>query len=128
MPGEIELPAGVWYDYSTKYEKDIAITRVPALGLPEAVVKGLQSHALQAFRATGCHGLARIDFFVERRTGQIWLNELNTLPGFTTISMYPKLMAHAGVPYGELIERLCQLALRRHQRQQGLRCDMGKAS
>ncbi len=128
MPGEIELPPGVWYDYSVKYEKDIAISRVPARDLPPAVVAGLQAHALRAFRATGCHGLARIDFFVQRQSGQMWLNELNTLPGFTTISMYPKLMAHAGVPYSELIERLCQLALRRHRSQQRLRCDMGAAS
>jgi D-alanine--D-alanine ligase len=125
MPGEIELPPGVWYDYSVKYEQDVAITRVPAHGLPAPVVVSLQAHALKAFRATGCHGLARIDFFVHRQNGQVWLNELNTLPGFTTISMYPKLMAHAGVPYGELIERLSRLALLRHEQQQGLRSDKG---
>jgi D-alanine-D-alanine ligase len=112
-PGEIELPPGVWYDYETKYEKDVATYHIPAQ-LPAEVASALQHAARRAFVATGCKGLARIDFFVERGTDRVFLNELNTMPGFTSISMYPKLMANAGVPYRQLITRLCELAVAHH--------------
>lgn len=112
-PGEILLPAGVWYDYDTKYTKDVARIELPA-ALDAAAAARIRKVALQAFRATGCHGLARIDFLVDRHNGTPYLNELNTMPGFTSISMYPKLMGKAGVEYPELIHRLCQLALERH--------------
>ncbi len=121
-PGEIELPPGVWYDYETKYEKDVATYHIPA-SLPDDVARTLQAHARQAFVSCGCKGLARIDFFVERGTGRVFLNELNTMPGFTSISMYPKLMAHAGVPYRELITRLCDLAIEHHSARRKLRND-----
>ncbi len=112
-PGEIVLPEGVWYDYDTKYVKDVARLAIPA-ALPPELARTISAHAIEAFRATGCHGLARVDFLLERGSGTAYLNELNTMPGFTSISMYPKLMAHAGVGYAELIHRLCQLGLQRH--------------
>lgn len=112
-PGEIGLPAGVWYDYDTKYEKDVATTHVPA-DLDPGMAARISALALRAFRVTGCHGLARIDFLLDRATGTPFLNELNTMPGFTSISMYPKLMAHAGIPYRDLVTRLCDLATERH--------------
>ena len=118
-PGEIELPAGTWYDYEAKYVNDSAQLRIPAQ-LPAETVQTVRDLAGQAFRASGCHGLARVDFLVERQSLKAYLNEVNTMPGFTTISMYPKLMGHAGIPYTELISRLCDLALLRHERRQKL--------
>lgn len=109
-PGEIRLPPGLWYDYDNKYENDVATLHIPA-DLPAATVAQLQELALRAFRRTGCAGLARVDFFVDEVTLEPYLNELNTMPGFTSISMYPKMMEHAGVPYPELVSRLCDLAL-----------------
>ncbi|MGB1014407.1 MAG: D-alanine--D-alanine ligase family protein [Nannocystaceae bacterium] len=118
-PGEIVLPPDTWYDYNTKYVDDVAGLQIPA-DIPAEVIAQLQTLSLQAFRACGCHGLARVDFLVERGTWVPYLNEINTLPGFTTISMYPKLMGHAGVSYTELITRLCELALGRHRQRQAL--------
>ncbi|MCH9680833.1 MAG: D-alanine--D-alanine ligase [Deltaproteobacteria bacterium] len=114
-PGEIGLPPGVWYDYDTKYIDDVATLHIPA-ELPSSTVEAIRAAALRSFRVTGCKGLARIDFLLCRQTGTPYLNELNTMPGFTSISMYPKLMAHAGVGYGELITRLCELGLANHER------------
>jgi D-alanine--D-alanine ligase len=113
-PGEIGLPPGVWYDYDTKYVNDVATLDIPA-ALPEDVVARMQQLALRAFQVTGCKGLARIDFLLCRKTGTPYLNELNTMPGFTSISMYPKLMAHAGVGYTELVTTLCELAMEHHR-------------
>jgi D-alanine--D-alanine ligase len=113
-PGEIVLPAGVWYDYDTKYVKDVAVPQIPA-NLPADLADRIRTLALRAFEVTGCRGLARIDFLLDRTNGDVYLNELNTMPGFTSISMYPKLMEHAGVPYPELIHRLCELALAYHR-------------
>lgn len=110
--GEILLPEGTWYDYDNKYENDVASYAIPT-ELPKELLSRLQELSLRAFRATGCHGLARVDFFVDRSTGEPYLNELNTMPGFTTISMYPKLMEDSGVPYGALITRLCELGIER---------------
>ncbi len=112
-PGEITLPDGVWYDYDTKYINDVAGLKIPA-ELPSDTVARLQDLALKTFRMADGHGLCRVDFLVDKDTLEPYLNEPNTMPGFTSISMYPKLMAHAGVPYGELITRLCELGLRRH--------------
>lgn len=118
-PGEIVLPPGVWYDYETKYVKDVAVPRIPA-DLPAASAERIRSLALRAFEVTGCRGLARIDFLLDRGTGEAYLNELNTMPGFTSISMYPKLMEHAGVAYPELVHRLCELALAHHRERKEL--------
>ncbi len=121
-PGEIVLPEGVWYDYESKYLKDVAGLEIPA-ALPTAVSAQLKQLTLEAFRAAGCHGLARVDFFVDRKTHAPYLNEVNTMPGFTSISMYPRLMAHAGVPFREQLTRLCALALERHALRKSLRID-----
>lgn len=112
-PGEIGLPPGVWYDYDTKYVHDVTTLHIPA-ALPPGVEEAIRRTALRAFQVTGCTGLARIDFLLCRKTDTAYLNELNTMPGFTSISMYPKLMAHAGVSYSELVTELCELALRHH--------------
>lgn len=108
-PGEIELPPGVWYDYGNKYVTDVATYHIPA-ALPAQTLQRVQELALLAFRATGCEGLARVDFLVDRQTHTPYLNELNTMPGFTSISMYPKLMEHAAIGFRELVSRLCELA------------------
>lgn len=113
-PGEIGLPPGEWYDYDNKYLKDVATLQIPAR-LPASVAAELKATALRAFRLAGCKGLARIDFLVDRSTMAIYLNEINTMPGFTTISMYPKLIEHAGVGYADLIAHLCELALAHHE-------------
>jgi len=118
-PGEIGLPPGVWYDYDTKYVTDVATLHVPA-PLSEDVAERLQRIALRAFQVTGCKGLARVDFLLCRKTGTPYLNELNTMPGFTSISMYPKLMEHAGVEQTELVTTLCELALEHHRVRRGL--------
>ena len=118
-PGEIGLPPGTWYDYDTKYVNDVATLHIPA-AVPDDVEAAIRRTALRAFQVTGCKGLARIDFLLCRKTGTPYLNELNTMPGFTSISMYPKLMAHAGVSYPELVTTLCELALEHHRARRGL--------
>lgn len=123
-PGEIELPPGTWYDYDTKYVDDVATLRIPA-ALDDSVAEQIRQSALRAFAVTGCKGLARIDFLLCRRTGTAYLNELNTMPGFTSISMYPKLMEHAGVAYGELVTRLCTLGLAHHEQRRGRSYERG---
>ena len=102
-PGEI-VPDGTFYDYAAKYEKPASKTIVPAK-LPKDIIEKLQTYALTMFQAVDGRGLARIDFFVTDK-GQIYLNEINTMPGFTSISMYMKLWEHAGVPRTQLIETL----------------------
>ncbi|MEM7160023.1 MAG: D-alanine--D-alanine ligase family protein [Myxococcota bacterium] len=114
QPGEIGLPEGTWYDYDTKYVDDVATLHIPA-ELPADIVKAIQATALRAFQVTGCKGLARVDFLLCRETGTAYLNELNTMPGFTSISMYPKLMGHVGVEYSQLVTRLCELGLHNHR-------------
>lgn len=115
LPGEIILPKGQWYTYESKYIDDVATYAIP-VELPPETTQTLQTLALRAFRATRCAGLARVDFLLERGSLRPWLNEVNTMPGFTSISMYPKLMAAAGVPYGELISRLVDLGIAAHER------------
>ena len=114
MPGEIILPKGQWYTYENKYLDDVATYAIPA-ELPQATIELLQALALRAFRATRCAGLARGDCLVERGSLAPWLNEVNTMPGFTTISMYPKMMGAAGVGYTQLITRLVELGIAAHE-------------
>lgn len=122
QPGEIVLPEGTWYDYDTKYIKNVARYEIPAQLTPH-VVELIEKHALQAFRVLECSGLARLDFLLDRASGTAYFNEPNTMPGFTSISMYPKLMAAAGVPYRELVTRLCELGLERHAARSRLSVD-----
>jgi D-alanine-D-alanine ligase len=113
LPGEV-IPAREFYDYTAKYLEDTTRFLVPAKLRP-AHVRRFQELAVAAFRALDCAGMARVDFLLERRTGRIYLNEVNTIPGFTAISMYPKLWEASGLPYARLLERLIELALERHQ-------------
>ena len=123
LPGEI-IPRTGFYDYQAKYLDDSAELVVPALLRPEQVEK-IQDLALRSFQALECRGLARVDFFLERTTEEIYVNEINTIPGFTSISMYPKLWQASGLAYSDLIDRLIQLALERHRRRQSRRIDGG---
>ncbi|MGB5873945.1 MAG: D-alanine--D-alanine ligase family protein [Bacteroidota bacterium] len=111
--GEI-IPSNEFYDYDAKYVDGKSTSIVPA-ELPKRVTKRIRELAVQAFRAVDCAGMARVDFFVTRGRNRIVLNELNTLPGFTLISMYPKLWEASGIPYHELLERLVELAFERHR-------------
>jgi D-alanine-D-alanine ligase len=112
VPGEI-VPGHEFYDYEDKYLEDKARTIVPA-DLPPRTVERLQRDAVTAFRAIDGAGLARVDFFIEGRS-RIVTNEINTMPGFTSISMYPKMWEASGISYSELIDRLITLALERHR-------------
>ncbi len=112
--GEI-VPAKEFYDYEAKYQSEGSELVLPAK-ITKAEAKQIRAMAIQAFEACDCAGLARVDFLMEPGAkGRIYLNEINTLPGFTSISMYPKLWAASGVPYPELIDRLIALALERAQ-------------
>jgi D-alanine-D-alanine ligase len=113
VPGEI-VPGQEFYDYNAKYLDEGSQLIIPAK-LSKAETKKVQQLAIAAFKAVDCSGLARVDFLMEPKTRKIYLNEINTMPGFTSISMYPKLWAATGVTYPELIERLIQLGLERHQ-------------
>jgi D-alanine-D-alanine ligase len=107
--GEIIPKGHPFYDFEAKYlDEDGAELRIPAL-IDDAVAERIQRHAVTAFRATGCAGMARVDFFLHG-DDELWLNEINTIPGFTSISMYPKLWEASGLPYPALIERLLDLA------------------
>jgi D-alanine-D-alanine ligase len=112
VPGEI-VPSAEFYDYSAKYLDEGSQLIIPAK-LSKSESKRVQELAVAAFRAVDCSGLARVDFLMDPKSRKIYLNEINTMPGFTSISMYPKLWAASGVPYPELIERLIKLGIDRH--------------
>ena len=119
LPGEI-LPRHEFYSYEAKYlDEDGAALEVPAQ-LPEGVVAEIQRLAVATFRTLCCEGMARVDFFLRSGT-EVLVNEINTIPGFTRISMYPKLWEASGISYTELIDRLIQLAIQRHERDRKLR-------
>ena len=112
VPGEI-VPHREFYDYAAKYLEEGSQIVIPAK-LTSAQVKKFQSLSIAAFKALELAGMARVDFFLERKGGKIFLNEVNTIPGFTSISMYPKMWEASGVPFRELIDRLISLALELH--------------
>jgi D-alanine-D-alanine ligase len=112
VPGEI-VPGKEFYDYTAKYLDEGSQLIIPAK-LSKAETKKVQELAVRAFQAVDCSGLARVDFLMDPKTRKIFLNEINTMPGFTSISMYPKLWAASGLAYPNLIERLIQLGLERH--------------
>ena len=116
-PGEI-LAGAEFYTYDDKYKNGVSQTVIPA-HLPEEKLDEVKTYAAMAYTALNCEGLARCDFFVEKGTGRVLINEINTLPGFTSISMYPKLMEHEGVPVPALIDQLIALALERKDRFHG---------
>lgn len=119
LPGEI-LPKTSFYSYESKYIDETGAELAIPADLPEEIIKDLQRVAVSAFKALQCEGLARVDFFLTD-DGRIYVNEINTLPGFTQISMYPKLWEVSGISYTELINRLIDLSIERHKRMQQLK-------
>jgi D-alanine-D-alanine ligase len=113
LPCEI-LPSREFYDYEDKYLLDRARTQVPADLTPEQTEE-LRRLAVECYRAVECEGMARVDFFLEKETGRMYINEINTIPGFTSISMYPKMWEHSGVPFSALLDQLIEFALDRHR-------------
>lgn len=113
LPGEV-IPSREFYDYTAKYIDDDSRLLIPAPLSAEQTAE-VQRLAAAAFLAIDGAGLARVDFLLDRQSGQLYLNEVNTLPGFTSISMYPKLWAASGLPFESLVDRLIELALERHQ-------------
>jgi D-alanine-D-alanine ligase len=122
LPGEIVshgFSGADWYDYSAKYDEGGMDLVVPPR-LPQETIERVQELAVASFVAGECEGMARVDFFV-RPDGEVLVNELNTIPGFTATSVYAKLFEQSGIPYPELVDRLVQLALERHERRSRLR-------
>jgi D-alanine-D-alanine ligase len=113
VPGEI-VPGKEFYDYAAKYLDEGSQLIIPAK-LTKSETKTVQKLAVQAFQAVDCSGLARVDFLMDPKTRKIYLNEINTMPGFTAISMYPKLWAASGLAYADLIDRLIRLGIERHE-------------
>jgi D-alanine-D-alanine ligase len=123
VPGEI-IPSGEFYDYEAKYLNAESRDVIPA-PLPERLTQEIRSLAVAAFKALDCAGMARVDFLLaDDGSGSLYVNELNTIPGFTTISMYSKMWAASGVSYPQLIDRLIALAIERHAEKQQLRTSM----
>ena len=102
-------PSNEFYDYSAKYIDNASGLTIPAI-IPEETAEKIREYAVTVFKALGCRGMSRVDFFVLRGSGEIKFNEINTLPGFTSISMYPKLWEKSGIPYSELIDKLIEYA------------------
>ena len=119
--GEV-IPGGEFYDYNEKYIRDTTTLVIPAEIRPK-VSEDVRRLSVAAFKAADCAGLARVDFLMQRRPGKLYVSELNTMPGFTTISMYPKLWEHSGLPYHKLLDRLIRLAVERHKARAHLRVD-----
>jgi D-alanine-D-alanine ligase len=126
VAGEI-LPSHEFYDYAAKYLDDATELVIPA-ALSEEQSQELRSMALEAFAAVEASGFARVDFLIDRQTGKVYLSELNSLPGFTNGSMYPRLWEASGLPYPKLLDRLIDLALERHQRRSRLERAFRKSS
>jgi D-alanine-D-alanine ligase len=119
LPCEI-LPSRDFYDYEDKYLLDRAQTKVPA-ELAAERTEELRRLAVECYRAVECEGMARVDFLLEAATDRLYINEINTIPGFTSISMYPKMWEHSGIPFAALIDRLIELALERDRRKKATR-------
>lgn len=120
--GEI-VASNEFYDYNAKYIDGKSQAIIPA-AIPQETAEEIRRQALKAFVALDLSGLARVDFFMEKETGQIYINEVNTMPGFTEISMYPKLWEASGLPYAQLLDRLIELAIERHEDRQRNRTSM----
>ncbi|HUG14847.1 MAG TPA: D-alanine--D-alanine ligase family protein [Thermomicrobiales bacterium] len=117
--GEV-VPGHEFYDYEAKYVDDTSELIIPA-DVPDAAREEVTALAIRAFRVLDCAGMARVDFFLERGTNRVLLNELNTIPGFTAISMYPKLWEASGLPLPQLVKRLVELSIERHAERYGSR-------
>jgi D-alanine-D-alanine ligase len=120
LPGQVVSHLADWYDYASKYDAGGSELVVPPPGLSESQIERAQALAVQAFVATDCEGMARADFFVRESDGEIVMNELNTIPGFTATSFYTRLFEASGWSYRQILDRLIELALERHQRRSGL--------
>ncbi len=122
--GEI-LPKHEFYSYEAKYLDSAGADLVIPADLDQEVSEKIRNMAVLAFKSLNCSGLARIDFFADRDSGDLYFNEINTMPGFTGISMYPKLWEHSGLPYGDLLDRLIELAFEKHAEKQrtGIKAD-----
>ena len=122
VPGEI-LPQHEFYSYEAKYlDPEGAQMNIPAK-LPAKLSAAIRQCAVAGFKALNCNSMARVDFFLDKETNQFYLNEINTLPGFTSISMYPKLWEATGIQYSELLDHLVNLALARHQEKSAIKTD-----
>jgi D-alanine-D-alanine ligase len=119
MPCEV-LPSQEFYDYDDKYVLDKAQFKLPA-EIGQEKTGELRRLAVAAYRAVECSGMARVDFLLEAATGRLYINEINTIPGFTSISMFPKMWEHSGLPYPKLIDRLIDLAIERHELRKQIR-------
>ena len=120
LPGQIDTLEHEWYDYASKYDEGGMELIVPPPGLPQETVELLQRRAVDSFVASECEGLARVDFFVRESDGEVVLNELNTMPGFTATSVWARLFEASGLGYAEALDRLVALALERHERRSKL--------
>jgi D-alanine-D-alanine ligase len=119
LPGAIDTLGHDWYDYASKYDADGMNLIVPP-DLERETIELVQRRAVDAFIASECEGLARVDFFVRASDGEVVVNELNTMPGFTATSVYARLFEASGIGYGELLDRLIRLALERRERRSTL--------
>jgi D-alanine-D-alanine ligase len=119
IPCEIH-PSREFYDYEDKYILNQATTDLPAKLEPEQIEE-IRRLAVGCYEAVQCEGMARVDFLMEASTGKLYINEINTIPGFTSISMYPKMWEYSGIPYSQLIDRLIELALERHAAKKAIR-------
>lgn len=119
LPGEVIMTTD-FYDFESKYvDKDASSTQVPA-DITDEQIETVRETAVKAYKAMGCEGLSRVDFFITS-DGEVLINEINTIPGFTNISMYPKMWEATGIPYSELIDILIELAIERYQKEQQLK-------
>jgi len=119
IPGEV-LPNHEFYSYEAKYlDEDGAVLQVPA-DIPKSASENIKNLAIKTFTTLSCEGMARVDFFL-KETGEVLVNELNTIPGFTSISMYPRMWAASGISYSQLIDKLIQLGIERHKRERRLK-------
>jgi D-alanine-D-alanine ligase len=111
--GEV-VPSREFYDYDSKYNDGTSNIMIPA-NINNEISGKVRQYAIKAFKALDCFGMSRVDFFLHKKTNQVYINEINTIPGFTSISMYPKLFEASGIKYTELLDRLIQLAMERHE-------------
>jgi D-alanine-D-alanine ligase len=121
QPGKVVAHFADWYDWSSKYDEGGSELLVPPPGLSAEQIERAREISVAAFQATGCEGMARVDLFVREADGEVIVNELNTIPGFTSTSFYARLFEASGISYAELLDRLVELALERHERRGKLR-------
>lgn len=122
VPGEIKLKEGHFYSYHAKYINEEIAAPTPRADLPVKTIKKIQETAIRVFKVLNCEGMGRVDFFLTE-SGKLYVNEINTLPGFTSVSMYPKMFEASGIPYPELLDKLIHLGMERKKRDDKLKRD-----